>query len=197
MMSNQWAIALAFLATLLIAILAWANSLTEQQNAELFAATGKLKSPRYLVVIFLILGLLCSVMAIATDHHRSTDVTWPMGLFGLAGMVVIWIRSFFGVQLDSNVIRFGWRCHRAVAYSDVAGLERRSDGREAVLVLVLHSGARRRIGSSLSCEKMFIDELQRRTGCTVTYLRGGRVVPEPEWLVLQSNYEKFKSRIRK
>ena len=120
-----------------------------------------------------------------------------MGLFGLAGLVIVWIRSFFGIRLESNVIRFGWLCRQAVAYSEIAELERRSDGREATFVLVLHSGARRRLGGDVPCDRLLIDELQKRSGCAVIYRLGGRIVPEPEWLVLQSRYEKFKSTIRK
>lgn len=196
-MSNGLAIALITLGTLIMAAMTWTNSRTEQQSADMFRATGELKSPRYLVVIFLGLGLLGSALGIATDHHRVDEVTWPMSLFGLAGMVAIWIRSFFGIRLDSNAIRFGWRCRRVVAYTDVAELVRKSDGRNAVLVLMLRSGLSRRIGSSLPCEKLFIDELQKRSGCSITYRLGGRVVSEPEWLALQSDYEKFKMRPRK
>lgn len=195
--SNEVAIALIFMGTLVVASLGWRNSLPEQKNAELFRSTGELRSPRYLVVIFLLLALLGSILSIASDHHRANDVTWPMGLFGLAGLVFIWIRSFFGIRLESNDFSFGWRCRQVIAYSEVAELERRSDGRNAVLVVVLRSGVRRRIGSSIPCEWLLIDELQKRTGYQVTYRLGGRVVSEPEWLALQSSYEKYKSNTRK
>lgn len=196
-MSNDMAVALIFLGSVIVAVLGWRNSRSEQRNAELFETTGELKSPRYLVAIFLALAVLSSLLAIATDHHRAADVTWPMGLFGLAGLVFVWIRSFFGIRLDTKGICFGWRCRQVVAYSEVIELERRSDGRNAALILVLRSGARRRIGSSIPCEWLLIDDLQRRTGCSVTYRLGSRVVPKPEWLDLQSNYEKFKSSARK
>jgi hypothetical protein len=197
MVSNEVAIALIFISTLVVAFLGWRNSRSEQQNADLFRATGELKSPKYLVLIFLLLGVLGSILSIATDHHRGNDVTWPMGLFGLAGLVFVLIRSFFGIRLDARCFCFGWRCGQVVAYSDVAEFERRSDGRNAVLVAILRSGSRRRIGSSIPCEWLLIDELKKRTGCSFTYRLGGRVVPQPEYLALQSSYEKFKPSARK
>jgi len=196
-MSNESAIALVLAGMLIAAVLGWKNSRTEQQNAELFRSTGELKSPRYLVIVFLGLGLLSGFLSVVTDHHRVGDATWPMGLFGLAGLVFVWIRSFWGVRLDPDAIRFGWRCRRAIAYTDIAELVRESDGRSAVFLLMLRSGARRRLGGSLSCERLFIDELQKRSACAVTYRLRGGVVPEPEWLALQSGYEKFKSGARK
>lgn len=195
-MRNEAAIALIFIATLVMASLGWRNSRSEQQNEELFRATGELKSPRYLVVIFLLFGVFGSITSVAMNLRDANDVTWPAGLFGFAGLVFVWIRSFFGIRLDALGFRFGWRCRQFVAYSDVAEFERRSDGRNAVLIAVLRSGARRRIGSSIPCEWLLIDELQKRAGCQVTYRLAGRIVPEPEYLVLQSNYEKSKSSTR-
>ena len=195
-MQNEAAIALIFIGLLAMAFLGWRNSRSEAQNAELFRATGELKSPRYLVVIFLLFGLFGSIISIATSLRDANDVTWPAGLFGLAGLVFVWIRSFFGIRLDALVFRFGWHGRQVVAYSDVAEFERRSDGRNAVLIAVLRSGARRRIGSSIPCEWLLIDELQRRAGCQVIYRLAGRVVPKPQYLVLQSNYEKSKSSTR-
>jgi hypothetical protein len=184
MVRNEVAIALIFIAMLVMAFLGWRNSCSEAQNAELFRATGELKSPRYPVVMFLLFGLFGSIMSIAMGLHDANDETWPAGLFGLAGLVFVWIRSFFGIRLDALGFCFGWRCGQVVAYSDVAEFERRSDGRNAVLIAVLRSGARRRIGSSIPCEWLLIDELQRRTGCQVTYRLAGRAVPKPEYLVL-------------
>jgi len=73
----------------------------------LFKTTGELKSPRYLVVIFLVLGLLGSFIFMAAHHHGHADVTWPMALIGLAGLACVWIRSFFGLRLEQNDLRFG------------------------------------------------------------------------------------------
>jgi len=42
-----------------------------------------------------------------------------------------------------------------------------------------------------------MDELQKRTGCTVTYWLGNRAIPKPEWLVLQLSYERAKTGTRK
>lgn len=196
-MSNNMAIALLFLCSLTAAVLGWRNSLSEQQNIELFEATGELKFPRYLVGIFLALAALVSCLAVAVAHNRAGDASWPMALFGLAGPVFAWIRSFFGIRLGADDIRFGWRCRQAVAYTDVVELERRSDGREAALYLVLRSGVRRRIGSSIPCERLIIDELQKRTGVSFTYRLGRRVVPKPEWLELHSKYAKLKSGAQK
>lgn len=196
-MANDALIALISMVMLAVEFLGWRSSLSERENAELFKTTGELKSPRYLVVLFLALGLLSSVISLATSHHGRGGATWPMALIGVAGSVFVWIRSFFGLRLEQNDIRFGWRCGQVVAYTDVLELERRSDSREAHLVLVLRSGVRRRIGRSLPCEWLLIDELQKRTGCTVTYWLGNRTIPKPEWLVLQSNCEKNKPGTRK
>lgn len=193
---NDVAMALIFIAILVMAFLGWRNSRSEAQNAEFFRATGELKSPRYPVVIFLLFGLFGIIISIAIGLRDADNETWPAGLFGLAGLVFVWIRSFFGIRLDARGFRFGWRCRQVVAYSDVAEFERRSDGRNAVLIAVLRSGARRRIGSSMACEWLLIDELQRRAGCQVTYRLAGRIVSKPEYLVLQSNYERFKSDTR-
>ena len=191
-MANDAVVALISMGMLTVAFLGWRNSLSERENVALFKTTGELKSPRNMVVLFLALGLLGSILSIATHHHGHGGVTWPMALFGLAGLVLVWVRSFFGLRLEQNGIHFGWRCVQVIAYADVLELQRRSDGREARLVLVLRSGVRRRIGSSFPCEWLLLDELQKRTGCAVTYWLGSRIVSKPEWLVLKSNGEKNK-----
>jgi hypothetical protein len=196
-MSNVMVIALIFTCSFIVSALAWMNSRSEQQNVALFATTGELKAPRYLVVIFLALATAASLMAIRVGHNRMGDPSWPMALFGLGGPVFALIHSFFGVRLGKDDIHFGWRCQQSVGYADVVEMERRSDGRNASLTLVLRSGVRRRIGSSLPCEWLIIDELQARTGCSVTYRLRGRIVPKPEWLELQSKYARSKSGPRK
>lgn len=197
-MTNNLAITLLVIVQLLVSAMAWRNSRTEEQNAAVFAHTGELKTQKYLVVLFLVMALFGSSMALIARHsERAGDGTWPMALFGVAGTVFVWLRSFFSVRLDVDRIRFGWRLRRNIAYTDIAGLQRRSNGRDAEYKLMLRSGASVSLGSSMPCETLFIEALQKRTGCTVSYWRFGKETPEPENLVLQARYEKFKAGLRK
>lgn len=177
-MSNGQSIALLFLCTLSVSYLARTNSLSESQNAQLFKSTGELKSQRSVVVLFFSLASFATLMAFLVDHHRAGVQTWPLALIGLLGTVVVLFRSFFGVRLAPSGVLFGWRCRRQVAYTEISELIRRSDGRSTVFILVLRSSARRRIGSALACEKLFIEELQRRSGCSVNYRRPGQRVTQ-------------------
>lgn len=173
-MTNSLTIALLFSCTLLVTYVALKNSRTKSQNAQLFGATGELKSPRWIVLLFFSIASFATLMAFAVDHHEARDQTWPMALFGLLGTLFVLIRSFFGVRLDQSGVRFGWRCRRYVAYADIADLERRADRNDTVLTLVLRSGVRHRIGSDVPCGKPFTEELQRLSGCSVTDRRPGR-----------------------
>jgi hypothetical protein len=174
MMTNGLAIGFLFFCTLLVTYAALRNSRTESQNAALFKATGELRSPRWLVVLFFSMASFATIMAFALGLHRERDPTWPMALFGLAGIAFIFIRSFFALRLEPSGIRFGWRCRRYVAYADIGEVVRKSDRKDAVFTIVLRSGARHRIGSDIPCEKLFIEELERRSGCAVTYRRPGQ-----------------------
>jgi hypothetical protein len=174
MMTNGLAITFLFFCTLLVTYAALRNSRTESQNAALFKATGELRSPRWLVVLFFSMASFATLMAFAIGLHRERDQTWPMALFDLAGIAVIFLRSFFALRLEASGVRFGWRCRRYIAYADIGELVRWFDGKEAVFTIVLRSGARHRIGSDIPCEKLFIEELARRSGCAVTYRRPGQ-----------------------
>ncbi len=178
-MSNGQAIASLFFCTLAVTFFSLRNSRTESQNEELFKATGELKSPRWLVVLLFAMASFATLMSVMVSHGPR-DQTWPMALIGLFGPVYVCVRSFFGLHLDQSGIHFGWQCGRYTAYADVVELERKSDGRNSSFILVLRSGNRLRIGSDLPCEKVFIEELQRRSGCSVSYRQpGGRVTHVP------------------
>lgn len=195
---NNMMIALFVLCQLAFSALAWKNSRTNDENAVRFASTGELKSPKSIVVLFLVIGLFASAMALLV--HRSekmVDGTWPMALIGLSGPIAAWLRSFFGIRMEADAFCYGWRCHRRVAYVDIASMERRSDGRTGSYVLLLRSGAIAKIGSAISCETLLIQALQERTGQTMIYRRYGKITGEPESLVLQARYEAFKASLRK
>ncbi|WP_445145088.1 hypothetical protein [Dyella sp. Tek66A03] len=181
-MTNGFAIALLFLCSMLAAFFAARNSRTEQKNAELLRKTGELKAPRWPVVIFLMLALVASFMAIVTDHPGARGPTWPMSLFGLGGTVFVLVRSFTGVRLEPAGMRFGWRYRNYVAYSEMAQLELMSTARSIVLSVMVRYRGKETVGADLACTRLLVEELQKRSGCEITYRDyRGRVTQAPQW----------------
>jgi hypothetical protein len=177
MTPNEIAIACLAACTGFFAVLAFNRSLTEKQNTALFEATGELRAPRWIAVLSFIIAVALSVFAIGADHHSLKDDSWIMALFGTLAMLYVSASTLWGIRLDLEGMRFGLACRKNVAYSDIVELERKSTGRDAIFFVILRSGKRARIGTNLPCEKLFCDELQKRSGCKVSHrMPGGRVI---------------------
>jgi hypothetical protein len=164
--ANQMAIVGLTTCTVMIGALALGNSRTERQNRALFERTGELKAARSLPVTMLLMALVTCALAFAVDHGGH-DRTWGLALIAMLAVVFAWFMTLFPIRLEPEVIRFGLRSHRSVAYADIAELVRVSGGKSVEYVLVLRSGERCRLGEGLACAKLFAEELQRRSGCKV------------------------------
>ena len=177
MTTNQAAIAGATLATLLLAGLAFGNSRTRTQNLARFKMDGQLKADRGLPAVILVLALFSSLMALVVDHGRG-DRTWGLALIGTLGMLCGCFITLFTVRLEQADVRFGMLARRRVAYCEIAEVLRVHLGKGADIYLVLKSGRRIMMGEGLPCEKFLAEEIQRRTGCKLTWHTKG--MPRPE-----------------
>ena len=163
--------------TLLLAWLTLRNSRTQTQNLLQFKIDGQLKADRGLPVVLLVLALFSSLMAFAVDHGGS-DRTWGMALIGTLGMLCACFMTLSTVRFRQDEVCFGMLARKCVAYSDIAELVRIHFGKGADIYLVLKSGRRVTMGEGLPCEKFLVDEIQKRTGCKVTWHAKGMPLPE-------------------
>jgi hypothetical protein len=163
-LSNGQAIALLYLCTVVIFYVAFARSRTESQNLALFKTTGELKCPRMMVIA---LFLFPSFVAFMAPLLRGT--TWPLALGGPVFGLFALFSTFFGFRFTETSIYYGWRFQHVVAYKQIEKLERIAGNKTIVYTIRLKSGEERQLGSNISCEDTFIEELHRRSGCAVYY----------------------------
>ena len=164
MLSNGQAIALLYLCAVAIFYAAFVRSRTEGQNLALFKAKGELKYSRGMVIALFIFPSFATFMATLC---RGT--TWPMALIGPFFGLFALINTFFCFRFTETSIYYGWRYQHVVAYNQIEKLERIAGNKTIVYTIKLKSGEERQLGSNISCEDTFIDELHRRSGCAVYY----------------------------
>jgi hypothetical protein len=170
---NEIGIAWIFLITLLLSFLAFRNSRTEKQNVELFSTTGEIMPPMWIFVLLFILTTGADMVAIGCNHHSIKDDSWVLAVIGMLAMFFVFISSLFQIRFESDSFRFGLKHRHSVNYSEIIELKRNSRGKDVDFSLVLRSGETTQFGSNLSCEKLVLDELQKRSNCKITRLRFG------------------------
>lgn len=181
-MTNGQAIFALTLCSFLVFLVSMKNSRTEHGNAEAFRATGELKSSRWMVIICFMMSVVIALFAASTNHPGAKGPTWPLTLFGLVGPVFVLVRSFSGVRLEQAGMRFGLRYRNYLPYSQMAQLELMLRPRDAVLSVVVYYQGKVTIGTDLACTRLLVEELQRRSGCGMTFRDyRGREAQAPAW----------------
>lgn len=176
MTPNQADIAGVTVVTLLLGWLALRNSRTQTQNLSQFEIDGQLKADRGVLAVIFVLALFASLMALVVDHGRKD--TWGLAVIGTLGMVCACSMTLVTVRFEQFGVRFGIFARKHVDYSEIAELLRVHFGKGAVIHLVLKTGQRISMGEGVPCKKFFAEEIQKRSGCKVTWHEKGMPVPE-------------------